>query len=109
MLVLNRLRAESVLVGRKNVVTVVSIGKNRVRFCVDAPYLQVSRDERPGSGKITTGKLVFSRKVGQGFNIAGLVHVVLVRVNGHNARVGFQAHPDVRILRAELDGALVLA
>lgn len=46
--------------------------------------------------------LVLSRKLNERIVIGGSVVLTVVRVDGNSVRIGFEAPPDVTILRSEL-------
>ncbi len=102
MLVLSRMAGERILIGSRNVVTVTKVRKSQVSLLIEAPFLQVSRDEVPGSGRITDGRLVFSRKKGQGFTIAGMINVSVLKIQGKRVRIGITAPKDVQVRRHEI-------
>ncbi len=46
--------------------------------------------------------LVLSRKVGEEVVINGEIRITICRIDGNQVRIGFQAPPEVHIVRAEL-------
>jgi carbon storage regulator len=48
--------------------------------------------------------LVLSRTIGEQLIIAGQIVITVTQVDRGRVRLGIEAPPDVRVLRAELDG-----
>ena len=46
--------------------------------------------------------LVLSRKAGEGFDIGGVVKIVVLSVSGNQVKIGIEAPEKVKVLRCEL-------
>ena len=51
--------------------------------------------------------LVLSRKPGESIKLGDQIEVIIIAVEGHRVRIGVNAPREVRIMRAEVDPALV--
>ncbi len=53
--------------------------------------------------------LVISRKTGESVKIADEIEIIVVSIDGQRVRLGIKAPKNVKILRAELDPATIMA
>lgn len=53
--------------------------------------------------------LVISRKEGESIKVAEDIEIIVISVDGHRVRLGIQAPKNIRILRSELDPAVIAA
>jgi carbon storage regulator len=51
--------------------------------------------------------LVLSRKPGESIKLGDNIEVIIISVEGHRVRIGVNAPREVRIMRAEVDPALI--
>lgn len=53
--------------------------------------------------------LVLSRKPGESIKLGEHIEIIIIGVEGHRVRIGVNAPREVRIMRAEVDPAIILS